>query len=187
MKRAEQKEKTHHHLLNRAYDEFAQNGFLATKTLDIAIAAQVSHGTLFLHFPTKEDLLAHVIDKFGMELGTKLKQLTTSKTQAKEVLAAHLDTIEAYEAFYSRLVIEGPLLSSSLRHRIFMIQSGVAHYLEKTIKEAESSCPIHFVLNSWLGLIHYYLTNRDLFAPGKSVIATCGKDLLNHFVNTFHL
>lgn len=187
MKRTQQKEQTHHHLLNMAYDEFAQNGFLATKTLDIATAAKVSHGTIFVHFPTKEDLLVKVIDKFGIQVGTKLKQLTKGKTTAREVLAAHLETIAEYESFYIRLVVEGPLLPRSLRNRIFMIQSGVAHHLEKTMKKNENPYPIHFLLNSWLGLIHYYLANRDLFAPGKSVIATCGKDLLNHFINTFHL
>ena len=68
-----------------------------------------------------------------------------------------------------------------------MIQSDIAHFLEKNMKGSEKSTPINFLLNSWLGLIHYYLTNRDVFAPGKSVIATCGKDLLNHFLKTFHL
>lgn len=187
MKRAQQKIQTYHHLLDTAYGEFARNGFLATKTLDIANTANVSHGTIFVHFPTKEDLLAKVIDKFGMQLGIKLKQLTEGKTTAKEILTAHLEIIEERESFYSRLVIEGPLLSRSLRNRIFMIQSGLAHHLEKIMKTNAHSFPIHFLLNTWLGLIHYYLTNRDLFAPGKSVIATCGKDLLNHFINIFHL
>lgn len=184
MTRAAQKQQTRHHLLNMAYGQFSQKGFLATKTLDIAIAAGVSHGALFLHFPTREELLEKVIDEFGLRLGTKLKELMTDGT-GKEVLAAHLGAIEEYEPFYANLVIEGPLLPPSVRSRAFMIQSGVAHYLEKTIRD--STVPIHFLLNSWLGLIHYYLMNRDKFAPGKSVIATYGKDLLDHFIKTHQL
>ncbi|MCE2982698.1 MAG: hypothetical protein LW832_03930 [Parachlamydia sp.] len=46
----------------------------------------------------------------------------------------------------------------------------------------DRSYPLHFLLNSWLGLIHYYLMHRDLFAPGASVVARCGKDLLNQFL-----
>lgn len=185
MKRIAQKEQTRNHLLNMAYDEFAEKGFLATKTLDIATAAGVSHGTLFMHFPTREELLIKTIDAFGIRVGTKLKQLMTGKGTAREVLAAHLETIAEYESFYANLVIEGPLLPESVRNRVFAIQSGVAHYLEKTV--SKDSPPIHFLLNSWLGLIHYYLAHRNLFAPGKSVIATCGKDLLNHFTTTFHI
>jgi AcrR family transcriptional regulator len=187
MKRTLQKEQTRHHLLNMAYGEFARKGFLATRTLDIATAAGVSHGALFVHFPTKEELSVKVIDEFGMRVGTKLKRLATGKKTAREVLAAHLETIEEYESLYTYLVTEGPLLPRPVRNRIFMIQSGLAHYLEKTLQGSETSIPIHFLLNSWLGLLHYYLTNRDMFAPGKSVIATCGKDLLNHFIKTFHL
>ena len=110
MKRTQQKEQTHHHLLNMAYGEFARKGFLATKTLDIATAAGVSHGALFVHFPTKEELSVKVIDEFGMRLGTKLKRLLTGKKTAREVLAAHLETIEEYESLYTHLVTEGPLL-----------------------------------------------------------------------------
>ena len=187
MKRAAQKIQTRHHLLNMAYAAFAENGFLGTKTLDIANAAEVSHGTLFAHFPTKEELLIKTIDEFGLRIGTKLQQLTKDKATAREVLAAHLATIQEFESFYATLVIEGPLLPAAARSRIFMIQSGIAHYLEKTLKDSKSSMPLHFILNSWLGLIHYYLANRDLFAPKKSVIATCSQELLQSFTKTFQL
>ena len=184
MKRIEQKQQTRDHLLNMAYGQFSQKGFLATKTLDIAKAAGVSHGALFVHFPSREELLEKVIDAFGVRLGAKLKELVIDRS-ARKVLAAHLDAIEEYEGFYAKLVIEGPLLPPSVRNRAFMIQSGIAHYLEKTIHGSE--IPIHFLLNSWLGLIHYYLANRDKFSPGGSVIAMCGKDLLGHFIKTFNL
>ncbi len=184
MKRIEQKEQTRLFLLEKAYGQFAEKGFLAAKTLDIAQAAGVSHGTLFLHFPTKEELLVKSIDAFGLKLGKRLEELSARKKNAKEVLRAHLEAIGECESFYANLVIEGPLLPPTVRERVFMIQSGIAHYLEKNL---DRSIPLYFVLNSWLGLIHYYLANRDLFAPKQSVIATCGKDLLENFVKTFNL
>jgi AcrR family transcriptional regulator len=187
MKRSLQKTRTHEHLLKVAYQEFAKGGLLATKTLDIARSAGVSHGTLFVHFATREELLIKVIDEFGLRIGTELQQLVANQGSASEMLASHLRIIEEYEPFYAHLVIEGPLLPPPVRNRIFMIQSGVASYLERVIPKGSQAMPIHFLLNSWLGLIHYYLANRDLFAPGKSVIATCGKELLNHFIHTFHL
>lgn len=184
MNRTAQKEQTRSHLLEVAYEEFAVRGFLASKTLDIAKAAGVSHGTLFLHFPTKEELLSKTIDEFGLKLGAKLQQL---KGTPREVLAAHLDAIQEVEPFYANLVIEGPLLPKSIRSRVFMIQSGVAHYLEKSLISHKSSPPLYFIINSWLGLIHYYLTHRDLFAPEGSVMSLCGKDLLENFIQTFKL
>lgn len=34
----------------------------------------------------------------------------------------------------------------------------------------------------WIGLVHHYLMNRDLFAPGESVIARRGRELLDHYM-----
>lgn len=187
MKRIDQKKQTRQELLSAAYREFSQGGFLATKTANVAAAAGISHGALFLHFPTKDELLISVIDEFGMRIGAKLQQLAAKECTSSEVLAAHLEAIEECEPFYAHLVTEGPLLGSPIRTRIFMIQSGIGHYLERTLLKKPNPPPIHLLLNSWLGLVHYYLINRDLFAPGKSVIATCGKELLNHFIKTQNL
>ncbi|MGE0671200.1 MAG: TetR/AcrR family transcriptional regulator, partial [Parachlamydiales bacterium] len=60
-------------------------------------------------------------------------------------------------------------------------------HLEKALSKKKPSSPIHLLLNSWLGLIHYYLSNKDLFAPKKSVIDTHGKELLEHFIKTHKL
>jgi AcrR family transcriptional regulator len=187
MKRSQQKVQTRNHLLKVAAEVFAEEGFFATKTLDIALAAGVSHGTLFSHFPTREDLLIKVTEEFGLQLGTKFEELTTDQMSTKDILAAHLAMIEEYEPFYTCLVTESFSLPAPVRHRIFMIQSGIAHHLEKSLKDQTDMPSLPFILNSWLGLIHYYLVNRDFFAPGRSVIATHGQKLLNQFIQTFQL
>ncbi|MBX3718423.1 MAG: TetR/AcrR family transcriptional regulator [Parachlamydiales bacterium] len=187
MNRKQQKEQTREHLLATAYKEFAKNGFLATKTLDVAQSAGVSHGALFVHFPTREELLATVVDKLGLQMGEKLQQLSKENASPKEILFVHLSVIKEFEPLYTRLVMEGPLLPPSVRNRILFIQAGIAHHLEKALSKKKPSSPIHLLLNSWLGLIHYYLSNKDLFAPKKSVIDTHGKELLEHFIKTHKL
>lgn len=185
--RKEQKEQTRELLLNTAVDQFAANGILATTTVDIAKAAGVAHGTIFVHFQTRDDLLNQVISDFGNRIGEEFKSLAGPGRGVKEILSAHLRVIELYEPFYSRLVIEGPVLPRDARNLIFLIQSGIAYYLEKALerdvgKKLVRAVPIHLLLNSWLGTINYYLANRDKFAPGKSVIALCGREILDHFM-----
>jgi AcrR family transcriptional regulator len=192
IKRKAQKERTREVLLDIAYQEFSKRGILATKTLEVAQSAQVAHGTLFAHFSTRDDLLMRVIDEFGMKVGTKLKQLAEHNNGVQELLEAHLAVIQEYEPFYAQLVIEGPLLPSPIRTAIFMIQSGLAHYLAQAVKKDSEKglirlMPIPLMLNTWLGLIHYYLTHRDLFAPEESVIALHGKKLINHYINCIKL
>jgi hypothetical protein len=43
--------------------------------------------------------------------------------------------------------------------------------------------PMHFIFNSWLGLLHYYLSNQELFAPDDSVLNRYKKELVNNFIN----
>jgi hypothetical protein len=39
------------------------------------------------------------------------------------------------------------------------------------------------LFNTWLGLLHHYVTNRDLFAEGKGpVLAARGPQLVEHFM-----
>jgi hypothetical protein len=42
--------------------------------------------------------------------------------------------------------------------------------------------PLHLLFNTWIGLIHHYLMNRELFAPGASVVERHGRELLDHFM-----
>ncbi len=44
------------------------------------------------------------------------------------------------------------------------------------------SIPMHLLFNTWIGLIHYYLFNRDLFSPDGSVMEKIGEELINHFM-----
>ncbi|MBT3221823.1 MAG: hypothetical protein HN348_22320 [Proteobacteria bacterium] len=38
------------------------------------------------------------------------------------------------------------------------------------------------LFNTWLGLVHHYLVNRDLFFPEGSVLEARGEELLSHFM-----
>jgi len=41
---------------------------------------------------------------------------------------------------------------------------------------------MYIIFNTWLGLIHYYLQNSELFAPGASVLKQQGNELVKHFL-----
>jgi len=48
-------------LLEAALDLFVEKGFAATKSEEVAAKAGVSKGTLFLYFPSKEELFKAVV------------------------------------------------------------------------------------------------------------------------------
>ena len=61
--RQEQKEATRERLVNAAMELFARNGIAQTTTADIAKSIGMSHGNVFVHFPSREDLVIAVIDE----------------------------------------------------------------------------------------------------------------------------
>ena len=60
-KRERRKEARPGELLDAALDLFVEKGFAATRSEEVAARAGVSNGTLFLYFPSKEELFKAVV------------------------------------------------------------------------------------------------------------------------------
>ena len=59
--RQRRKEARPQEILDAALEIFVRKGFAATRTEDVAAGAGVSKGTLYLYYPSKEELLKAVI------------------------------------------------------------------------------------------------------------------------------
>jgi AcrR family transcriptional regulator len=186
-KRQLQKEQTRRRLIEAAFRVYGERGFTTTTTADIARAAGVSHGTVFAHFPTQEALINTIIEAYGERVSLRLHELAVSNKGMRDVLAAHLKGLMEYEGFYKRLVIEGRLLPRSARDTFVIIQSSISFHISQAAeremgKGRIGAYPVHLLFNTWAGLIHYYLANDDLFAPGESVLGRYGSELLDHYM-----
>ena len=182
-----QKEQTRKHLIETALLQFAIHGLTTTKTADIAKAAKVAHGTVFSHFATQEELINAVIKVFGERVAKRLHELAACHNSLKEVLSAHLKGISEFEAFYTRLVIENRLLPESARKAFITIQSSISFHINEAAEQEMNEgmikqCEAYLLFNTWMGLVHYYLANNDLFAPEGSVIERYGQELLEHYM-----
>lgn len=183
--REAQKARTRERLLGVAARLFASRGIVATRTIDVARAARVSHGTVFLHFPTREQLIEATIERFGKAAALRTHQLALAGKGVREILEAHLASLRERESFYRRLVTEGPLLPEAARTVLIGIQSALAWHLAEAAEREGArirKMPMHLLFNTWVALLHYYLANRDLFAPGGSVLARRGEELLDHMM-----
>ncbi len=184
--RAERKLATRSELLIAARRLFGELGILATTTAQVAEAAGVSHGTVFVHFPTRDDLMTAVIDDFCGALARRVNERAEAGGTVREVLQTQLDAIARDEAFYARLVAEAPTLPYKARIDLMSIQSAVSFQLAGAAERDGAAgtirpVPMHLLFNGWTGLLHYYLMNRDLFAPGDSVIRRCGDELIGYY------
>ncbi|QKV90755.1 TetR/AcrR family transcriptional regulator [Streptomyces sp. NA02950] len=185
--RAEQKEATRQRLIVQAVRLVGERGFGQTRTVDVAKAARVSHGTVFTHFPSREDLVLAVAGHIGRKTTDRLHELAGAGRGLDDVLQAHLQCLQENEDAYRQLVLEAPLLPAEFRATWVGLQSAVSSYV-CAAAEAEAAegrtraLPAHLVFNTWIGLVHHYLVNKDLFVTEGSVIAAHGPSLTEYFM-----
>jgi len=189
-KRQEQKQHTKQIILDAAIRVFTEHGIIATKTSDIAKAAQLAHGSVFAHFHTREELVEQVIAEMGGKITAHMQALLQQGTSVEEILHVHIDGLCEHEPFYTQLVREGPLLPEIARRTLVVIQSAIAHYLHEAMRQeikkgSMRSLPLDLVFNTWIGLVHHYLLNADLFTvPGKgSVLKQRGNKLIRYYLD----
>ncbi len=183
-KRQLQKTQTRKHLIGKAYEVYSEHGFSVAAS-EIAKYAGVSNGTVFLHFPTVSDLINCIVEDFSGMLTSKLHDKAANAGTVRSYLEVHIDTISEYEPFYSRLVTEQNLLPESARTSFICMQSAVAHHLDELLENDElyKKIPVHVVFNCWVGLLHYYIQNRNLFATSGAVLKKNRELLVEAFMN----
>jgi len=187
-KRQVQKSNTRKKIIETAYRIFSEKGFSVATSI-IAKEAGVSHGSIFAHFPTLNDLLICVLSDFGENMGKSLHMLAEKCDSVQNLLEEHLNVLEKYEAFYSRLISERNKLPDEAKCTFAIIQSTVAFHfncvIEREIEKGTvKKIPIHMLFNTWLGMVHYYLLNKEFFSDSnESVLRRYRTELLSTYLN----
>jgi len=187
-KRKLQKERTKELLLKTVYEVFSDRGIVNTRMSDIAHAAGVSHGSVFVHFQSQEALIEEVVATYCHKIAVNTHNLAASSGSFRELLKAHLQGIMEFEKFYTRLILENRLLPSGARDSWISVQSAVSYHFSKVHDKEfglnrDSGIPSYMLFNMWIGLVHYYLENGDLFAPEGNVISRYQELLTDSFLN----
>jgi len=186
-KRIIQKAQTRDKIIAAAIKVYSENGFSAPTTL-IAKEAQVCHGSIFVHFPAVEDLLICLLESFSQNMNTDLHSLSESGKEISKLLDMHINVLIQHEDFYKRLVKEAVYLPEEAKNTFIAIQSTVSiHFLQALEHEINigniKDVPFHMLFNTWLGLVHYYLLNSDIFAPQESVLTRYKNILIECFLS----
>lgn len=183
----QQKEQTKALLLKTAYEVFSKNGIMNTRISDIAEAAKVSHGTIFVHFRSQEALIEEVIGLYGQKIALYAHEYSQDCSGLTDLLRTHLNGIMEYEPFYVRLVLENRILPIGARDAFIAIQSAISlHFSQIAQKEKglpeNGKIPTYMLFNMWIGLVHHYIANGDLFAPEGNVIRRYGDFMIECFI-----
>lgn len=181
MLRTTRKAATRRRITEEARNAFARGGFSRVSTASIAAAADVSHGGLFVHFPTRDDLVLAVSQELANGLTDTLYAIATRGAGVADVLQAHLASIEEHEPLYVRLVDEQRLLPKSAQDAWMGLQSAISLHMSTAIRDNLGPIDPAMFFNGWVGLVHHYILNRELFAPGASIIASRGQEMVRYY------
>ncbi len=157
-------------ILESARSELEVHGYRDANTARIAHAAGVAHGTVFLHFSTREQLLdAIVLSDALADAAEALPHLRASASLG-ELLTLHLRQLSAHLPFARLLARELPFLSPSLRAHILVSRTALVEAMRLSIlagQEAGTFKPGDpaVLLAFWLGAIERHLVHPDLLPP----------------------
>ena len=131
---------------------FAQKGYFNSKVSDIARAAGIADGTVYLYFKSKEEILHSIFDRTMSEAiaeaREKLKNLTDAREKLQCLARLHLERLGADRELAIVFQVE---LRGSTKFMEAFSAAGFAEYLRlirETIEEGKREGQFRAELNS---------------------------------------
>ena len=158
--RARKKEQTRRAIGDAAARLFAERGFDAVTVADVARAADVSEGTVFNYFPTKEDLFYDQMEVFE----TSLIDAVRARPAGESVLSAFrgfvlgrsrgLDDTERGDviAEAARLIIGSPALQAREREIVARSTQALAELIAAETRAPATDVQPWVVANALMGV-----------------------------------
>lgn len=170
-------------ILDAARAELAEHGYRDANTARIATAAGVAHGTVFLHFPTRDDVLDAIVFADAMAEAADVVPHLSRSPPLRELLDLHLAQLEAHLPFARLLARELPFLPAPLRTRVLLARTPLAEGLRLAIVAGQVEgrfrrCDPTIALSFWFGAIDRHLSHPDLFPA----LSTRGPELRDQFL-----
>ena len=129
-------------ILRAAIDVFAQNGYFNAKVSEIARAAGVADGTIYLYFDGKEDLLVSIFRdhtrNYLQSLERDLANVNRPEDRIRIAIRHHLETLGRDRALAIVAQVE---LRHSLKFMTLLSHQEVADYLNilrKVVEQGQS-------------------------------------------------
>src|SRR5213082_4036381 len=117
-------------ILRAAIDVFAQNGYFNAKVSDIAKAAGVADGTIYLYFDGKEDLLVNIFRdhtrNYLQSLERELAHVRRAEDRIRIAIRHHLEALGRDRALAIVAQVE---LRHSLKFMTLLSHQEIADYL----------------------------------------------------------
>jgi TetR/AcrR family fatty acid metabolism transcriptional regulator len=147
-------------IMRAAIEVFALKGYFAARMTDVAQAAEVADGTLYLYFEGKEDLLINIFDdiftRFTERVRQEIEQVPDPMEKLRKVVRLHLETLGQDRALAQFLQIE---TRHSRRFMNLFTRGRLGDYLglmRAVIEEGQRSGAFRKDISPGLGIIYVF-------------------------------
>lgn len=172
--RSESKQKTRELILNKTASLLDKKGFLNVSSKEISKKCNISQGSIFLHFNTKENLLNTILLKNINEYETVLKKMCLPKYEKDKFLKNYIDVLIKHESFLSRAYKDLPYLSKELIKSIKNLElttkdlffENIRHNPDKKLSIVDSFISI----DAFFAQIQKNLLDKEIYTASNSII-----------------
>jgi AcrR family transcriptional regulator len=173
-KRELSKENTRKKIVENTTTLLVLNGFTKVSTKEIAKASEVSQGTIFLHFLTKENLLNEILNSNIMEIENALKVSCVTSFSYDKFLRSYLDVLSEYEDILSRIYKDYPNLSDNLKRNVDSLDTLMKNLLLENMRNSQSKklsiVDAFIVIDAFLSQIKVYLIEKEVYSSSNFII-----------------
>lgn len=156
------KEATRERLLEAAEAVFAQKGYYETAIDEIVKQSSTSKGSVYFHFPSKENLFLAVMDHLGNRLIQRVEQAIDHQSEPQErletALNTTLETLTKHKTLAKLLLIKGYSMGETFprkRQEIFARLANLIKLLmhDATVDKQHPEINREVAAYAWLGAI----------------------------------
>ncbi len=151
-----------------------RKGFVKISSKEIARECDVSQGSIFLHFGTKDGLLGTILTSNIDDLESDLKEYCITSKSQDIFLKNYLDIQSKYEDILSRIYKDYSYLDGTFTKRIDQLEVMVKNLFfdnyKKNKKRSVNIVDSFIIIDAFLSQIKEYLISKDTFTSSNSVI-----------------
>jgi AcrR family transcriptional regulator len=151
---------------------FAERGYHAARVDDIVKAAEVSHGTFYLYFSSKQDLFRAIAEGIATEMVALAKQLPSLGNGDEQAFRDWLDrfhTLYEHHARFLKTWTEAEITDSDLGRTARDLVTEFSRQLATRVRAADPGLDLRldpgaaaFALVSMIERTTYYVQSRQL-------------------------
>jgi AcrR family transcriptional regulator len=187
---SERGEQTRFKIIRSAHRLFVQQGYHGTSMRQIASESDIALGSIYNHFPSKEDLFITVLDDYHPyhEILPSLKRSEGDSIEifVRNAASSMLRALESRPDFLNLMLIE--IVEFKNQHISQIFQAIFPQVLDKVQLFADRQgslrpIPVPIILRAFIGLFFSYYVTESLLA--QQMPSTMEEYAFDHFVDIY--